>query len=108
MKKQLRANFEREQSKAGGSVAGQIDYDDYYRRQLALVKLEGDDPVWRKFSLLSKPEFQNMTESQLREESNKLWSSKLELLAHLEKAHIELACLKENVDSRVNMYIRDK
>ena len=62
MKKQIRANFEKEQKKTMGSVAGEIDYDDYYRKQLHLVKLEGDDPVWRKFSLISKPEFHSMTE----------------------------------------------
>lgn len=33
----------------------EIDYNDYYRKALALVKLEGDDPVWRKFSALAKP-----------------------------------------------------
>lgn len=55
MKKQIRANFEKEQKKSGITVGDEIDYDDYYRRQLHLNKLEGDDPVWRKFSLISKP-----------------------------------------------------
>ena len=49
-----------------GSIQGEIDYDDYYRKMMALVKLEGDDPVWRKFALICKPEFNTMTESQLR------------------------------------------
>ena len=66
-----------------GSIQGEIDYDDYYRKMMALVKLEGDDPVWRKFALICKPEFNTMTESQVREECDKLWCSKLELLAHL-------------------------
>lgn len=38
-----------------------VDYDDYYRKMLALVKLEGDDPVWKKFEAMAKPEINLMT-----------------------------------------------
>ena len=44
----------------------------------------------------------------MREQADKLWCSKIELLAHLEKAHTELASIKSNMDSRINIYLRDK
>lgn len=64
MKRQIKESFEKEQGTKLGlkSSSNEIDYDDYYRKALAMVKLEGDDPVWRKFSVLAKPEFLNMTE----------------------------------------------
>jgi len=36
-------------------VSRDIDYDDYYRKLMGIVKLEGDDPVWRKYAALATP-----------------------------------------------------
>lgn len=66
----------------------EIDYDDYYRKLMGIVRLEGDDPVWRKYANLAAPSFNNMNETQIKQLSEQLWRSKLELLAHLEKAQI--------------------
>lgn len=60
MKKQLREIYEKEQKKAGSQNLD-INYDDYYRKMLALVKLEGDDPVWKKFQTMAKPEINLMS-----------------------------------------------
>ena len=49
-----------------------------------------------------------MTHEQTLATAKSLWDSKLELLAHLEKAQIELSTIKENVDARINLYARDK
>lgn len=57
---------------------------------------------------MAKPEFFTMTEKQAKETAEKLWHSKLELLAHLEKAQVQLNSLKTNMDSRINLYIKDK
>ena len=62
MKKQLKESFEREQGKKTDSTSTNIDYDDYYRRLLHLTKLEGDDPAWKKFDTMARPEFHSMTE----------------------------------------------
>ena len=50
---------------------------------MGIVKLEGDDPVWRKYSMLAEPSLSTMTQDQLMKYSKELWVSKLELLAHL-------------------------
>jgi hypothetical protein len=55
----------------------EVNYDDYYRKLLGIVKLEGDDPVWRKYSSLAQPQFTTMTESQLRKQADELWRNKL-------------------------------
>lgn len=55
----------------------EIDYDDYYRKLLGIVKLEGDDPVWRKYSTLTSPSFATMTEAQAKTMAQELWTSKL-------------------------------
>jgi len=44
----------------------EIDYDDYYRKLLGIVKLEGDDPIWRKYSNISAPSFNTMTENMIK------------------------------------------
>ena len=68
LKQQLKEYFnEKEGIKLGiknplDSKSNDIDYDDYYRKALSLVKLEGNDPVWRKFSVMAKPEFFSMTD----------------------------------------------
>lgn len=77
MKKQIKENFERQQGKKVGSTSLNIDYDDYYRKLLALVKLEGDDPVWRKFANMAKPEFHTMTNEQVLGTAETLWNNKL-------------------------------
>jgi|LakMenEpi03Aug12_release.lakeMendotaPanAssembly.Ray.scaffolds.fasta_scaffold823065_1 hypothetical protein len=41
--------------------AADIDYNDYYRKMLSLVKLEGDDPVWKRFATIAKPDIKLMT-----------------------------------------------
>lgn len=51
--------MEKENTKVGAKL--DVDYDDYYRKMLALVKLEGDDPVWKKFEAMAKPEINLMT-----------------------------------------------
>ena len=61
----------------------EIDYNDYYRKLMGIVKLEGDDPVWRKYSNLAEPSLASMTQEQLVKYTGELWKSKLELLAHL-------------------------
>jgi len=43
-----------------------IDYDDYYRRLLGIVKLEGDDPCWLKYANLATPSFNIMDTTQLK------------------------------------------
>ena len=80
LKKQLKELLHKETNIKEGT---EIDYNDYYRKLLGLVKLEGDDPVWRKYANLATPSFNTMTESQLRKEAEALWLSKLELMAHL-------------------------
>lgn len=107
LKKQLKESFERQQGK---KITGtlNIDYDDYYRKLLALVKFEGDDPTWKKFANMAQPQFHSMTSDQILANAKSLWNSKLQLLAHLEKAQIQLATLKESVDARINLYARDK
>lgn len=55
---------------------------------MGLNKFEGEDPVWRKYSVLAEPSFNTMTHDQLKKSAEEMWKSKLELLAHLEKAHI--------------------
>jgi hypothetical protein len=32
---------------------------------MQLVKLDGEDPVWRKFEAMAKPEFNSMTKEDL-------------------------------------------
>ena len=41
------------------------DENDYYRKMLNVVKLEGDDPVWKKYSDMVMPVFTVMTQAQL-------------------------------------------
>ena len=48
------------------SSSTEIDYDDYYRKLLGIVKLEGDDPIWRKYSNIASPSFSSMTENMLK------------------------------------------
>jgi len=43
-----------------------IDYSDYYRKLMGLNKFEGDDPVWRKYSLLAEPSFNMMNLEELK------------------------------------------
>ena len=85
MKKQVQELLQKEINPHDGKT---IDYNDYYRKLMGIVKLEGDDPVWRKYSLLASPSLNTMTHDQLIKYAQDLWNSKLELLAHLEKAHI--------------------
>lgn len=66
------------------------DDDDYYRKLMNLVKLDGQDPVWKKYADMVKPSFSALTQTQLRQLAEQLWSSKLQLIAHLEKAQIQL------------------
>ncbi len=73
-----------------------------------LVKIDGQDPVWKKYADLAQPNFIAMTETQLREMVEKLWHNKLELLAHLEKVQIQLKTNKQTNDSKLNSYMRDK
>lgn len=41
-------------------------------------------------------------------QAQQLWKNKLELLAHLEKAQIELKTLQESNELRVGLYLKDK
>ncbi len=61
-----------------------------------LVKIDGDDPLWKKYADLYAANYSSMDAESLRKEAVKLWHSKLELLAHLEKAQIEIKLLREN------------
>lgn len=54
-----------------------MDYDDYYRKLLAIVKLEGNDPVWRKYANLALPSYAAMTQEELQAECKLTWNSKL-------------------------------
>ena len=90
------------------SIDSEVDYDDYYRKLMRLVKLEGDDPAWRKFATLAAPSFDSLNEAQLKMQAQQLWKSKLELLAHLEKAQIELKTMQESNELRVGLYLKDK
>ena len=85
LKKQVKDFIERQHE---SKVSMEVDYNDYYRKLLGVVKLEGDDPVWRKYAGLSTPDFRTMPEEELKETAKSLWTSKLELLAHLEKAQV--------------------
>jgi hypothetical protein len=49
-----------------------------------------------------------MNEAQLKMQAQQLWRSKLELLAHLEKAQIELKVAQQSTELRVGLYLKDK
>jgi hypothetical protein len=63
MKKQVKELLQRE---VNPSDRKDIDYSDYYRKLMGLNKFEGDDPVWRKYSLLAEPSFNMMTLEELK------------------------------------------
>lgn len=44
---------------------------------MGIVRLEGDDPVWRKFAAIATPSFESMSETQLKMQAQQLWKSKL-------------------------------
>ena len=50
------------------------DHEDYYRKALGLAKWEGDDPIWKKYSTLAKPEFELLEQKGLRQLAERLWS----------------------------------
>lgn len=75
MKKQLKQLLQKQTGNKSQST--EVDYDDYYRKLLGIVKLEGDDPVWRKYSNVASPNYSNMTENQLKKHAEQLWKSKL-------------------------------
>ncbi|EFX60280.1 hypothetical protein DAPPUDRAFT_344259 [Daphnia pulex] len=106
MKKQVKELIQKQTNTR--SMDTEVDYDDYYRKLMGLVRLEGDDPVWRKFASLATPSFESLNEAQLRMQAQQLWKSKLELLAHLEKVQIELKMAQESTELRVGLYLKDK
>ena len=53
------------------------DENDYYRKMLNVVKLEGNDPVWKKYSDMVMPVFTVMTQAQLTDTAESLWKTKL-------------------------------
>jgi hypothetical protein len=61
----------------GGKEQKDIDYNDYYRKLLNMVKLEGDDPVWRKYANIADPTFNVMSLDQLKKYADQLWQSKI-------------------------------
>lgn len=63
MKKQVKELLQKQVSAKEGV---EVDYDDYYRKLLGINKLEGDDPVWKKYSSLISPNFKTMTEEQAK------------------------------------------
>jgi len=54
LKKQIKETFQKQNSKDKDT---EINYDDYYRKLMNIVKLEGEDPVWRKYANLASPHF---------------------------------------------------
>lgn len=70
LKKQVKDYIEKEiKSSSASNNRNEVyryDEDDYYRKLLHLVKLEGNDPVWKKYSDMVVPVFSVMTETQLR------------------------------------------
>ena len=58
--------------------------------------------------MLAEPTISTMSHDLLVKYTQELWVSKLELLAHLEKAQIELKTVAENTESRIGLYLRDK
>jgi hypothetical protein len=109
LKKQVKELIQKQTNTRNlNSLDTEIDYDDYYRKLMGIVKLEGDDPVWRKFATLAAPSFDSLTEAQLKMQAQLLWKNKLELLAHLEKAQIELKTAQESTELRVGLYLKDK
>jgi regulator of replication initiation timing len=74
LKKQIKETFQKQNSKDKDT---EINYDDYYRKLMNIVKLEGEDPVWRKYANLAMPSFQTMTEDQLKLQCESIWRSKL-------------------------------
>jgi hypothetical protein len=105
LKKQIKELLQKD---ANPNNNKEIDYSDYYRKLMGIVKLEGEDPVWRKYALLAEPSVETMTHEQLKKCVMDLWKSKLEVLAHLEKAHIELKMIAESNESRIGLYLKDK
>lgn len=69
---------------------------------MGLAKWEGDDPIWRKYSTLAKPEFELLDLKGLRQTAERLWSEKLEVLAHLEAAQNKL---KADAQDKANRYL---
>jgi hypothetical protein len=109
LKRQAKEMASKESLKLQGSnPLWQIDEDDYYRRKLMINKLEGTDPVWKQLEVLARPEISSLDLPALRTLAEKLWLGKLELLAHLEKAQVELKTLKEGTDARTGYYMREK
>jgi hypothetical protein len=42
-----------------------------------LVKLDGQDPIWKKYNDMTKPSFNVLTTDQLRHLAEQLWTGKL-------------------------------
>ena len=62
MKKQVKELLQKEVNPNDGK---EVDYNDYYRKLMGIVKLEGNDPVWRKYAVLAEPSLTTMTQDQL-------------------------------------------
>lgn len=74
VKTQLKELLDRERKEKNQATGPSIDYNDFYRNLLHLVRLEGDDPVWKKFANVAEPAFNVMDGEEMKRMAQNLWA----------------------------------